>query len=235
MIQVTCACGATMQVQDENAGKQCKCPKCGAVCQIPEGAAAVEAPAAAPAAAAPAAAAPAPVAQAPAAVAGKRPGGLTALAVLNFVFGGFGVIWGLIVLAGTAFASSAGDSLDKFAEAARQAAREAAQRSGDADAIEAANKLAPAVQEISTMFYILGILALVTAGLLIVAGVGYLKQSKKTGWMFGNVYGIASIVITLLQGAMIFGFGIGTVFWLAYPIITLALLNTSFKNSFPNP
>ncbi len=85
------------------------------------------------------------------------------------------------------------------------------------------------------MFYILGILALVTAGLLIVAGVGYLKQSKKTGWMFGNVYGIASIVITLLQGAMIFGFGIGTVFWLAYPIITLALLNTSFKNSFPNP
>ena len=35
MIQVTCVCGATMQVQDDNAGKQCKCPKCEAICQIP--------------------------------------------------------------------------------------------------------------------------------------------------------------------------------------------------------
>jgi len=230
MIQVTCACGAAMQVQDENAGKQCKCPKCGAVCQIP---AATPAEAPAPAEAPPAAA-PAPAAAAP--IPGKRPGGLTALAVLNFVFGGFGIIGGLMAMLVGGVASSAGGSLDKLAEAARQAARESAQRSGDADAIEAANRLAPAAQEASTLFYILGIFALVTAGLLIVAGVGYLKQSKKTGWMFGNVYGIAAIIIVFLQIAMVgIGFGIGTILGLAYPIVTLALLNTTFKNSFPNP
>ena len=49
MIQVTCACGANMQVQDENAGKQCKCPKCGAICQIPAASEAPPAPAPAPA------------------------------------------------------------------------------------------------------------------------------------------------------------------------------------------
>jgi hypothetical protein len=31
---------------------------------------------------------------------GKRPGGLTALAVLNFVFGGIGLIWTLILFGG---------------------------------------------------------------------------------------------------------------------------------------
>ena len=231
MIQVTCACGATMQVQDENAGKQCKCPKCGAICQIPAAAAApapvAAAPAPAPAAAPPAAAAP-PVA--------KRPGGLTALAVLNFVFGGFGIIGGLMALVVGGVASSSGGAFDEFAKATREAARQAAQKSGDAEAIEAMNKIAPVAKEASTMFYILGILGLILAALLIVAGVGYLKQSKKIGYLFGNAYGVAAIIVVILQIVMLgAGFGFTMILGLAYPVITLALLNTAFKESFPNP
>jgi|GEM_PF-680326 len=237
MIQVTCACGANMQVQDENAGKQCKCPKCGAICQIPSAAAApapapaAEAPAAAPAPAPPA---PAEAPQAAAApVAGKRPGGLTALAVLNFVFGGFGIIGGLMALAVGSVASTASNWSDELGNAAREAAR----RSGDAEAIDAMNKIvAPAAQEVSGMFYILGIAGLILAAFLIVAGVGYLKQSRKVGWLFGNIYGVAAIIVVILQIAMLgAGFGFMVILGLAYPIVTLALLNTVFKTSFPNP
>jgi len=229
MIQVTCACGATMQVQDENAGKQCKCPKCGAVCQIPEAPVAA-APEAAPAAA-PAAPAAAPAATAP--VAGKRPGGLTALAVLNFVFGGFQIIGGLMGLACSQAVSTTQSWSDQLGEAARQGA----QSTGNREAIRRANEaFGEAAQSASSFTLMFGIFGLIVGALLIVAGIGYLKQSKKSGWMFGNIYGIAAIIVVILQIAMI-----GIPLWflfilgLAYPIVTLALLNTSFKNSFPNP
>ena len=226
MIQVTCACGATMQVDDANAGKQCKCPTCGAVCQIPgAGAPAPAAARAAAPAAAPAAAAATPPA--------KRPGGLTALAVLNFVFGGFGIIGGLITLLAGGVVSSSGDFSKEFARGMRRAAAE----SNDPNAAEIANKLAGGdASSLGMMFYILGILGLILAAFLIVAGVGYLKQSKGKGWMFGNIYGVSAVIVVFLQIAMLgAGFGFGVILGLAYPIITLALLNTSFKNSFPNP
>jgi hypothetical protein len=229
MIQVTCACGATMQVEDDSAGKQCKCPKCGATCQIPAAAPAVEAtaPAAAPPAAAP------PIAAAP--VATKRPGGLTALAVLNFVFGGIGAIVFLLALIGGAALSSAGGSLEEFA---RKTAIEAAERSGDPEAIKAAKELNKITSSGPNMgvYYLVTITGLVSAGLLITAGVGYIKQSRKKGYVFGNAYGILAIVLVILQiAALGSGFGFGTILGLAYPIITLALLNTTFKESFPNP
>jgi hypothetical protein len=166
-------------------------------------------------------------------VAGGRPGGLTALAVINFVFGGFGIIGGLITLALGGVASSAGSFSDELAKAARESAR----RSGDPDAAEAMNKLVGSgASDISTMFYVLGIAGLILAALLIVAGVGYLKQSKKKGYVFGNIYGIAAIIVVVLQLAMLgIGLGFGSIFGLIYPIVTLALLNTAFKNSFPNP
>jgi hypothetical protein len=156
--------------------------------------------------------------------------------VLNFVFGGFGIIWGMIAIAAGGFVSTAGSSANRLAEAARELARESARRSGDADALEAANQIAPTVESVSAMFYVLGIFALLTAALLIVAGVGYLKQSKKSGYLFGNIYGVAAIIVVFLQIAMLgAGFGIGVILGLAYPIVTLALLNTVFKESFPNP
>jgi len=220
-----------MQVQDDAAGKQCKCPKCGALCQIPA-APAAEVPVQ-PVAAVPAAAPPAAAPPAAAPVAGKRPGGLTALAVLNFVFGGLGIIGGIFVTFLGGLFSSAGNMSDEFGKAIRQGAR----NTGDARAVQAANELVgKGADEASAFFYILGVFALITASLLIVAGVGYLKQSKKSGWLFGNIYGIAAIVITFLQVTVVgIGFGAFEILGLAYPIVTLALLNSVFKESFPNP
>ena len=221
MIQVTCACGAIMQVQDENAGKQCKCPKCSAICQIGAAAAPVEA-----------APAPTPAAAAAAPVSGARPGGLTALAVLNFVFGGFGIIGGLWrLLAGAASGSS-----NDFFDAATRFSRSAAERSGNPDAIEAMNRFAPKIVSYSGAFYFLGILGLVLAAFLIVAGVGYLKQSKKAGWLFGNIYGITGIILAILTFALLpWVLSFFAIFDLAYAIVTLALLNTVFKINFTNP
>jgi len=165
-------------------------------------------------------------------VAGKRPGGLTALAVINFVFGGFGILGGLWNLLFGAVASSA----ENWSEELGRAGRQAAERTGDPNILEGMNRIAPQVQAASGAFYFLGIMGLILAAFLIVAGVGYLKQSKKKGYMFGNIYGIAGIIVAILSMLMLpWILGFGAVLGLAYPIVTLALLNTVFKESFPNP
>jgi hypothetical protein len=80
------------------------------------------------------------------------------------------------------------------------------------------------------------VLLLTLGAFLIVAGIGYLKQSRKTGWLFGNIYGIAGIVLAIIQIAILgSGFVFTVILGLAYPVVTLALLNTVFKESFPNP
>ena len=236
MIPVTCACGATMNVQDDTAGKQCKCPKCGAICQIP---------AATPEIIAPATPTPAPAPAAP--VASKRPGGLTALAVLNFVFGGLAILIGLGGIACGTAVSTSGNALQEFGratgEATLQAARDQAEKSGNTEAVKRIDKdierfrrSLSSAPSLGAMYYIITLMVLATGAFLIVAGVGYLKQSRKSGYVFGNVYGIAGIIVVVLQMAMLgAGFGFGIIIGLAYPIVTLALLNTVFKESFPNP
>lgn len=139
-----------------------------------------------------------------------RPGGLTALAVLNFVFGGFGVIGGIVIMATAGVVHSVADS----------SARQGADTSAAAPAIG--------------LLYLIGLLGLVGAGLLIASGVGYIKQKKVLGFWLGHAYAIVSILGNIL-GVVLVGLGIGTVIGLAYPVLTLALLNTAFKNSFPNP
>jgi hypothetical protein len=54
-----------------------------------------------------------------------------ALAVLNFVFGGLGILVALGGIACASAVSSSGNALDEFARTARQAAREAAEKAGD--------------------------------------------------------------------------------------------------------
>jgi hypothetical protein len=243
MIQVTCTCGATMQVQDDTAGKQCKCPKCGAICQIP----------AAPEIVAPTAPTPAPAPAAPAApsvaapVASKRPGGLTALAVLNFVFGGLAILFGLGGIACGTAVSTSGSALQELGratgEVALQAARDQAEKSGDTETVKRIDKdierlrsSSSSAPSLGAMYYTITLMVLAIGAFLIVAGVGYLKQSRKSGYVFGNIYGIAGIIVVVLQMAMLgAGLGFGIIIGLAYPIVTLALLNTVFKESFPNP
>ena len=134
---------------------------------------------------------------------GKRPGGLTALAVLNFVFGGFGV---LAVLAAAAILGAVDSATDGAV-------------SGEMGASVG-------------MFQF--ILMALSAGLLIVSGVGYIGQKRVMGRMMGNFYGITSIAnngLSLANGAE---FSFFTIIGLVYPVLTLILLNTTFKEDLVN-
>jgi hypothetical protein len=154
--------------------------------------------------------------------AGTRPGGLTALAIINFVFGGFRFLsvlglFGLIVLF-SRNAPPAGGNMPPAQAERMEALREAG----------------------AGLFFTLGALSVVTAVLLIVSGIGYLKLRKGLGRMVGNAYGVVGIFSTLATmfwlPAVLGGgrFGIGTIIGLIYPVLTLVLINTAFKDDFVN-
>jgi small-conductance mechanosensitive channel len=142
---------------------------------------------------------------------GKRPGGLTALAVLNFVFGGLGAIgvlaaWALIAVA---------DRAIKAAEAA----------GGDV------KYDGPGVG----ILYIFVLLSAISAALMITSGVGYIKQKKFLGRTLGNAYALLSIGSSVVGLVLVHsGFGIGTIIGLIYPVLTLFLLNNTFKDDLVN-
>ncbi len=134
----------------------------------------------------------------------KRPGGLTALAVLNFVFGGLGAIGYLGMLA--------------LLEAADNVSKGAVKELPGAGSV-----------------YLVLIVGVVCVALMIASGVGYLGQKKFLGRKLGNTYAGLSLLNTVLALALLdTGFGIGTIIGLIYPVLTLALLNTTFKDDFVN-
>lgn len=148
----------------------------------------------------------------------KRPGGLTALAVINFVFSG----WGLIGLLGLAalFAFIGKIPTDDMQEAQR-AQIEAFQNMG------------------LPVFIFIFVLSLVSSVLLLLSGIGYLKQKKFLGRTIGNLYAVISIISSVVSGILFSvdlggGFNIGTMLGLIYPVITLILLNTTFKEDLTN-
>ncbi len=145
-------------------------------------------------------------------MADRRPGGLTALAVFNFIGGGINVILGLGMFALVAIAnaamSSAGTSLG-----------------------ESADYTGPSL---GIIYFVLA-LTLVSAGLLITSGVGYIKQKQFLGRQIGNAYAAVSLLVTVIGlVAMGGGFGIGTIIGLIYPVLTLVLVNTTFKEDLVN-
>lgn len=153
---------------------------------------------------------------------GKRPGGLTALAVFNFIFGALGV---LSALGMAVFIPMLGRMPEEAM--ADMTAEQIAQFQ--------------AMQEVGTgLFVTLALLGLVSALLLILSGVGYLGLKKFLGRTLGNAYGILGIVSTLgsamFMPAVLGGgsFTIGTILGLIYPVLTLVLLNTAFREDFVN-
>lgn len=150
---------------------------------------------------------------------GKRPGGLTALAVLNFVFGGFGALGLLAMAALLAFIGAVADS--------------------GSEGQEAANEIARTWEEIGLgLFYAVLALSAVSTILMIASGVGYLQQKKFLGRTLGNGYAVTSILSSLIMALGVQdpevggGFNIGTIVGLVYPALTLILLNTTFKEDF---
>ncbi|MEJ7596687.1 MAG: hypothetical protein WKG01_02155 [Kofleriaceae bacterium] len=137
----------------------------------------------------------------------KRPGGLTALAVLNFVFGGIGAIVAVIGFGGLALV--------------REGIKNAEAHGGKYDG--------PSL----TMATVVVGLTAFGALLLIVSGVGYLKQAKFSGRTLGTLYGLVSLGGTVATAAT-GGIGIGSILLAVYPLLTLILINTTFKNDLVN-
>lgn len=149
---------------------------------------------------------------------GRRPGGLTALAVINFVFAGSSIF----SLAGlVAFFALADRIPTEKMDAAQKAQFESLQNMG------------------TPTLVILIALSLVTGVLLLLSGIGYLKQRRILGRMLGNTYAVVAIVSSLITGFTFSvesggGFTIGTILGLIYPVLTLILINTTFKDDLTN-
>jgi len=137
---------------------------------------------------------------------GKRPGGLTALAVLNFIFAGLGLIGalGMFALLGAAESIGKHGEFDKAMESTGNS---------------------------SGVIYALIFLGLIGASVELAAGVGYIKQ-RRWGRTLGNAYAILALAGTALGLALVKGssFGIFTIIGLIYPVLTLILINTTFKD-----
>lgn len=147
---------------------------------------------------------------------GKRPGGLTALAVLNFIFGGLGML-SVLAFAAIVAVVLGTDVVIEDQELAT---------------------ISEAWKAVGTSMFVLVLtLGLVTSVLLILSGIGYIKQKRFLGRTLGTAYGVLGVASTLIsatvspvdQGG---GFNIGMIINLIYPVLTLILLNTTFKHDF---
>lgn len=148
----------------------------------------------------------------------KRPGGLTALAVINFILSGLGFL-SLLGMA-TFFALR-----DKIPTENMQEAQKAQ--------VEALQNLG------LPMLIFIFAFSLISYVLLLLSGIGYLKQKKFLGWIIGNTYAVITIIINVVS-AMMFaselggGFNFGTIINLIYPVLTLILINTTFRDDLTN-
>ena len=151
----------------------------------------------------------------------KRPGGLTALAVINFIWGGISALGAISLAVLIPFMGAVIDEASTEMSPEQLAQMEA-------------------LRDISGPLFLTAIvLSCVSAALLIASGVGYLKLKKFLGRTLGNVWGLISVVSSvisamLLPAAIGGGFNIMTIAGLIYPVLTLILLNTTFKEDFVN-
>lgn len=141
-----------------------------------------------------------------------RPGGLTALAVLHFVFGGKRIADTL----GFVAMRSLRDQMDD------RKPREIA------DALAAVD---------ATAFTTVSMLAVLTGLAMIAAGVGCLKLRARLGRRLGTIAALATIGVTiayamLLRGTRAGDFTLLTIVQLLFPLLTLFLLNVTFKDEF---
>jgi hypothetical protein len=165
---------------------------------------------------------------------GKRPGGLTALAVINFVGAGIDVLKVLGLIATMMLAGKMAETIE----------REARERVEGADGKPAASE--PTDEEREAIAALRGFdrvgrpayyawLALVVAcgGLLVAGGVGYLGQ-RRWARAVATLYALVSMGTTCYAMVIIpsesgGGFRFATLLNFLYPILTLALVHTSFR------
>ncbi len=147
----------------------------------------------------------------------KRPGGLTALAVLNFIFSG----WGLLGIMGM---------ITMIVLFGRMAEHMDEQARGQWEALQAIG--------LPWLICLIAV-SVVSSILLLVSGIGYIKQKKFMGRTLGSAYAVVAIISAVLSVVMMKpeiggGFNIGAIIGFIYPVVTLILLNSTFKEDLTN-
>lgn len=143
-----------------------------------------------------------------------RPGGLTALAVLNFLFGCLGLL-GALGLA--ALAPMLAQGLPPGLSEQQRAQLEA-------------------LTTLGTLPFVLTIASSAIGGvLLIVSGIGYLGQKRMLGRTVGNAYAVFAVLTTIpitlwLPAQVGGGLNISTILNFIYPVLTAVLVNVTFKD-----
>ena len=147
-----------------------------------------------------------------------RPSGLTAMAILNFVFGAFLLLQvpAMVLL----IAMSEGALPGRRSEEHRAAL----------ELVEAGGK--PLIVAVTVLYGLTGLV-------LILAGFGYLKTRRFLGRMLGNLYVVLAITLSLAWGigtasTRAGGFNLGLVLNLVYPLITVVLINRTFREDLVN-
>jgi hypothetical protein len=158
----------------------------------------------------------------------QRPGGLTALAVLNFIFGGLNGLVGigaLLLALGASTLSHAAANADMKEHHGENAAADQLLKSGG--------------DFLAILALVVAVLYLLNAFLLIASGVGYIGM-KKYGRVLGTIYALLSLgasglgifVVWKQTGQM--DISLTTIAFSIYPVLTLILVNTSFKDDLVN-
>ncbi len=154
---------------------------------------------------------------------GRRPGGLTALAVFHFIFGGFGLLGALGSLALMPYVTAVAE-----------------EESGE-EVPEEIQGMLDAIQEIGPGMWIAWlVMSLISSLLLLFSGFGLLKQKRFLGRVLSNAYVLLAVVYTGLTAVSMpaelggGGITIPTILGLLYPGITALLVNTTFKEDLVN-
>ena len=167
---------------------------------------------------------------------GVRPGGLTALAVINFVWAAFQLAIG----AGTVTSPFYMPVL--AAQAEKEAAAETRPEK-QKDATDAAKQMREAsdhVQLHKNLVMLDGGVKLFLALLLILAGIGYLKLRRFLGRTLGVVFAILAVLWGMRRPPLHpeetgDAPGIFSLIGFIYPAITLFALLVTFRDDFINP
>ena len=150
----------------------------------------------------------------------QRPGGLTALAVFNFIFSftsllsALGLI-AIVVLLGV----GAGGEPESLLSDQQQA------------------QLAAFTNIGSGVLYFIVVTSVVSAILLLLSGVGYLKMKKFLGRDMGNLYAMTALISAVLTVFIMprelgGGINLSAILSVLYPAITAICINVIFKDDF---
>ncbi len=148
-----------------------------------------------------------------------RPGGLTALAIMNFVLAAY---LALTFLGLATMLLMPDSSFAHMSDEERQQMKEAK------DALKDPRVLVPTLVKVPAMV------------LLLLSGAGYLMQKKWLGWVAGNGYAVLDVgssiasAITVKSMELGGGFNLGMMAGILYPLFTLILINTTFRADLSN-